>query len=93
MKTTSDCQPQRRAVIQRADQIQIRSLDVVMPNFLFRKKVTLLAGPPASGKGAIEVAIAARISRGENHPSWLNPTPSTQGFPLDIPRVIIGRRR
>ena len=79
MRINPDYQPPRKALIQRADQIQVRSLDVVLPNFIFRKKVTLLAGPPASGKGAIEVAIAARISRGGNHPSWPDPTPSTQG--------------
>lgn len=82
MKRNLDYQPPRKAVIQRADQIPMRPLDVVLPNILFRKKVTLLAGPPASGKGAIEVAIAARISRGGNHPSWPDPTHSTQGKAL-----------
>jgi putative DNA primase/helicase len=79
MKTNPYYQPQRRAVIECADKIEMRSLDVVLPNFLFRKKVTLLAGPPASGKGAIEVAIATRASCGGSHPSWPDPTPSSRG--------------
>ena len=74
-----DDQLLRKAHIQRADQIQMRRLDVVLPNVLFREKVTALAGPPASGKGGIEVAIAARVSRGGNHPSWPDPTPSSRG--------------
>ena len=74
-----DYQPLRKAHIQSADQLQMRRLDVVLPNVLFRGKVTALAGPPASGKGGIEVAIAARVSRGGNHPSWPDPTPSSRG--------------
>lgn len=71
--------PQRQALIQCADQIQMRRLDVVLPNFLFRRKVSVLAGPPASGKGAIQAAIVARISHGGSHPSWPDPTPSVRG--------------
>ena len=85
MNPKSIYEPQRQAVIQCADETQMRRLDVVLPNFLFRRKVTVLAGPPASGKGAIEVAIAARISRGGSHPSWPDPTPSSQGKVLFFP--------
>lgn len=33
-------------------------------------EVTLLAGAPATGKGQITCAIAARMTQGGNHPSW-----------------------
>ncbi|WP_319244048.1 AAA family ATPase [uncultured Propionivibrio sp.] len=79
MNPQSIYEPRRHVVIECADQTQMRPLDVVLPNFLFRRKVTVLGGPPASGKGAIEAAIAARTSRGGSHPSWPDPTPSSQG--------------
>ena len=77
--TKSYYEPERQAVIQCADQIQMRPLDVVLRNFLFRRKVTVLAGPPGSGKGAVQIALAARVSRGGSHPSWPDPTPSVPG--------------
>lgn len=79
MKKKLSYEPPRNIVIHRADQIPTRPVEEVIPGILYRRKVTELAGPPGSGKGTIEAALAARVSRGGSHPSWPDPTPNKRG--------------
>ena len=49
-------QPNRDAIIERADRIPVTALDIVLKDILSRRKTTVLAGPTQSGKGHIEAA-------------------------------------
>jgi hypothetical protein len=72
-------QPYRDAVIERADRIPAMAQDAVLKDFLIRRKVTTMAGPPGTGKGHIVAAIAARVTVGGSHPSWPDKTPNRPG--------------
>ena len=79
VRKSNNYEPPRRAEILCADDIQLRRLDILVRDILIRGKVTELAGPPGTGKGAIETALAARVTRGACHPSWPDNEPTTRG--------------
>lgn len=72
-------QPNREAIIERADRIPVMAQDVLLKDILIRRKLTVLAGPSQTGKGHIEAAIATRVSVGGSHPSWPDKAPNRPG--------------
>lgn len=57
--------------------MESRPIVWILPDWLPQSKVTILAGEISSGKSTLACSIAARVSRGENHPSWGDQKPST----------------
>ncbi|WP_295763841.1 AAA family ATPase [Undibacterium sp.] len=72
-------QPNRVAIVERADRIPVTAQEVILKDILIRRKLTILAGPSQSGKGHVEAALACRVSVGGSHPSWPDKTPNRPG--------------
>lgn len=62
----------------------VKPVEWVLPSYLARRKVHILAGPPATAKSTIAYSMAARITRGGDHWSWPNPTLTVAGNVLII---------
>lgn len=72
-------QPNRVAIVERADRIPVMAQEVILKDILVRRKLTIVAGPTQTGKGHILAAIASRVSVGGSHQSWPDKTPNRPG--------------
>lgn len=81
----------------RTSQTAIKLTSWAIPDFFARGELTALAGPKATGKSTIYCAIAAAVSRGGSHDSWLGKLNQEPGGVLimssedDLERTIIPR--
>ncbi|MBK6907603.1 MAG: AAA family ATPase [Rhodocyclaceae bacterium] len=76
--------PPRTVHIECAETMRPKAPEPVIPNFLYRRKVSSLIGARERAKGHTQRAAAARVTRGGTHPSWPDLTPTISGKVLFV---------
>lgn len=75
-----------RVVLETASLKNMKPVQYVLPGYVPKGKLSLLVGPPKSGKSTLACAMAARITQGGSHGSWPDPTPTEPGIVVFVSR-------
>lgn len=73
-----------KLVLRIGSETKKKAINYLLPGYLIRGKLNVLAGEFGAGKSMISAAMGARVTQGGSHSSWPGSTPNREGNVLII---------